>query len=96
MIRRTADTFERACSEAQRRTRLAPPQARWQGTHRGTYFGLAPTGRTVEMTGIVIWRWLTVTSSSDGPYSTTTLRADQHRLTGMAPKRGCTSRNSDT
>ncbi len=30
--------------------------ARWRGTHNGTFFGIEPTGRVVEMRGIVIWR----------------------------------------
>ena len=32
-------------------------RARWQGTHTGPAFGRPPTGRRVEFTGIVIWRF---------------------------------------
>jgi predicted ester cyclase len=28
----------------------------WQGTHNGPFFGIEPTGRSVEMRGIVLWR----------------------------------------
>ena len=28
-----------------------------RGTHRGDFFGIAPTGRSVEMTGIHMWRF---------------------------------------
>jgi len=30
--------------------------ARWHGTHAGPFFGMEPTGRTVEMRGMVPWR----------------------------------------
>jgi predicted ester cyclase len=30
--------------------------ATWRGTHNGPFFGIEPTGRSVEMTGIVLWR----------------------------------------
>ena len=30
--------------------------ARWTGTHHGSFFGIKPTGRHVEMAGIVVWR----------------------------------------
>jgi len=30
--------------------------ARWHGTHEGPFFGMEPTGRTVEMRGMVLWR----------------------------------------
>ena len=32
-------------------------RARWKGTHTGPAFGREPTGRSVEFTGIVIWRF---------------------------------------
>jgi predicted ester cyclase len=32
-------------------------RARWKGTHTGPAFGHAATGRSVEFTGIVIWRF---------------------------------------
>jgi predicted ester cyclase len=28
----------------------------WRGTHSGPFFGIEPTGRAVEMRGIVLWR----------------------------------------
>jgi predicted ester cyclase len=28
----------------------------WRGTHDGPFFGVEPTGRSVEMRGIVLWR----------------------------------------
>jgi predicted ester cyclase len=28
----------------------------WRGTHNGPFFGIEPTGRSVEMRGIVLWR----------------------------------------
>jgi predicted ester cyclase len=28
----------------------------WRGTHDGLFFGIEPTGRAVEMRGIVLWR----------------------------------------
>lgn len=28
----------------------------WRGTHHGPFFGIEPTGRAVEMRGIVLWR----------------------------------------
>lgn len=28
----------------------------WRGTHEGTFMGVAPTGRSVQFEGIVIWR----------------------------------------
>jgi predicted ester cyclase len=28
----------------------------WEGTHNGPFFGIEPTGRSVEMRGIVLWR----------------------------------------
>ncbi len=28
----------------------------WRGTHDGPFFGIDPTGRSVEMRGIVLWR----------------------------------------
>jgi len=30
--------------------------ARWEGTHKGPIFGIEPTGRSVEMRGVVLWR----------------------------------------
>lgn len=30
--------------------------ATWRGTHTGHFLGFEPTGRTVEMQGIVLWR----------------------------------------
>jgi predicted ester cyclase len=30
--------------------------ALWRGTHRGAFFGIEPTGRSVEMRGVVLWR----------------------------------------
>lgn len=30
--------------------------AKWRGTHNGPFLGVAPTGRAVEMRGIVLWR----------------------------------------
>jgi predicted ester cyclase len=30
--------------------------ARWTGTHKGAFFGIEPTGRKVEMKGMVLWR----------------------------------------
>jgi predicted ester cyclase len=30
--------------------------AAWMGTHDGPFFGIEPTGRSVEMSGIVLWR----------------------------------------
>lgn len=30
--------------------------ARWRGTHDGPFFGIDPTGRAVEMRGMVLWR----------------------------------------
>jgi predicted ester cyclase len=29
---------------------------RWEGTHDGSFFGIEPTGQSVEMRGIVLWR----------------------------------------
>jgi steroid delta-isomerase-like uncharacterized protein len=31
-------------------------RATWRGTHRGPLFGRAPTGKPVEITGMVFWR----------------------------------------
>ena len=28
----------------------------WRGTHRGSFLGIAPSGRTTEFQGILIWR----------------------------------------
>lgn len=28
----------------------------WRGTYKGPFFGIEPTGREVEMRGIVLWR----------------------------------------
>jgi predicted ester cyclase len=28
----------------------------WRGTHNGPFFGIEPTGRSIEMRGIVLWR----------------------------------------
>jgi predicted ester cyclase len=28
----------------------------WRGTHQGPFFGIEPTGRAVEMRGMVLWR----------------------------------------
>ena len=28
----------------------------WRGTHNGPFFGIEPTGRPVEMRGMVLWR----------------------------------------
>jgi len=35
---------------------LVAVRATWQGTHKGVYFGIAPTYRLVEMRGIAFWR----------------------------------------
>jgi predicted ester cyclase len=32
-------------------------RARWKGTHTGPAFGREATGKSVEFTGIVIWRF---------------------------------------
>lgn len=34
-------------------------QLRWTGTHTGTYLGVAPTGKQVEVRGMTIWRFET-------------------------------------
>jgi len=28
----------------------------WRGTHNGPFFGIEPTGKSLEMRGIVLWR----------------------------------------
>jgi predicted ester cyclase len=41
------------------------------GTHRGDFFGIPPTGRSVTLTGVHIMRIADVASSSTGEAMTT-------------------------
>jgi predicted ester cyclase len=60
----------------------------WRGTHLGDLLGVAPTGRTIESKGIVIWRFQDGLIAERWAHGVATNMFEQLGMRMLAPRRG--------